>query len=98
MYERAASTAARWASITWPETGWPPSAQVRETDFGAEKVRSNPGTGSRPGADFSPSGSPVTGLRPVSIAVSWSGSTFPSRSNCAAAWPIHSPSASPRPE
>jgi hypothetical protein len=41
----SASAAAAWASLACPETGWPPSAQVSETDFGAEKVRSNPGTG-----------------------------------------------------
>ena len=32
-----------------PGAGWPPSAQVSETDFGAEKVRSKPGTGLAPG-------------------------------------------------
>ena len=46
---------------------------MSETDFGAEKVRSKPGTEPSPGTPWLPSsGSPSTGLRPVSIAVSWS--------------------------
>jgi len=42
-------TDSRWAAETSAAAGWPPSAQVSETDFGAEKVRSKPGTGPRPG-------------------------------------------------
>ena len=47
----------------------PPRPQSRETDFGAEKVRSKPGTGPSPRTPrIESSGSPSTGLRPVSIA------------------------------
>ena len=44
------------------------------------------------------SGSPSTGFRPVSIAVSCSAPTSPSRPRRSAASPIHSPGASPSPE
>ena len=44
--------------------------------MGAEKVRSKPGTGPRPGTWRRPSGRLVAGSTPVSIALSWSPSTL----------------------
>jgi len=81
-----------------PASG-PPSAQVSETDFGAEKVRSKPGTDPLPRTPWLPSsGEPSTGLRPVSIAVSWSAPTSPDSSSSREASPAHCPATSPSPE
>src|SRR5215204_7449825 len=70
---------AAWAALTSAATGWPPSAHRTEADFGAEKVRSKPGTGPFPETCRRPSGSPVAGFSPVSIPVSWAGVTLPWR-------------------
>jgi len=77
------------ASVTAALVSASPKAQSREADLGTEKVRSKPGTAPRPPTARRPSGSPVAGLRPVSIAVSWSASTAPSRPRSLAASPSH---------
>jgi hypothetical protein len=92
---RAASTASRWADITTSATGSEPSAHSRDTDFGAENVRSNAFTDrSRNPAS---NGTPVTGWLPSIRARSSSASTMPLTPSSGDHPPDHTPGASPTP-
>ena len=92
-------TAVSVASITSDRTSGSPSAYRIDTDFGAENVRSKPGTRFLNVRTWSPFGvNPVPGASPASTARRLSPSTESSSPSAVDAAPIQRPRVSPAPE